>query len=383
MKLISLSLLLSIVLQSYISSHSGFTVATNLQPEDTTGTANDSLVQITIGATGDLMCHSTQFKYASTGDGHYDFTGCFAYVQSYIASIDYMIGNLETTLAGTRLAYSGYPDFNSPDDYVAGLKDAGFDMLVTANNHSNDTGIKGVARTLQVLDSLGLDHTGTYSQPENRIPLIREIKGIRIAFLAYTYSTNGKLLPAGKEWMVNPIDADLIVEDINTAKNQGAEVIVVVYHFGQEYKRAPDDYQQHYARIAMESGADIILGSHPHVLQPAGRFISGKSTVDTGFIAWSMGNFISNQQDEYTDEGIIFRLGIEKDIKTGRIRINSIQYLPTWVYKGKSEALRLHTVFPTNDTLHYFLGDASIEDAGKALRHTTELLKGINGIILE
>jgi poly-gamma-glutamate capsule biosynthesis protein CapA/YwtB (metallophosphatase superfamily) len=383
MKLISLSLVLSLVLQSYISSHTPEQVTVLVQAEDSTREQTDSVVVVTIGATGDLMCHSTQFKYASTGNGRYDFSGCFAYVEPYIAGIDYMIGNLETTLAGTRLPYSGYPDFNTPDDYVAGVKAAGFDMLVTANNHSNDTGERGIIRTLAVLDSLGMDHTGTYAREEDRSPFIKEMDGIRIAFLAYTYSTNGKMLPAGKEWMVNPIDGELISRDIAAAKSSNADIVVVVYHFGQEYKRAPDDYQQHYARVAMENGADIILGSHPHVLQPAGRFVSGKSNVDTGFIAWSMGNFISNQQDEYTDEGIIYRLSIEKNLQSGSVRISDVGYLPTWVYKGKSEALRLHAVFPAADTLHYFLGQAAITDGEKALQHTTSLLSGINGTILE
>lgn len=162
MKFLAAPLVLSLVLSGLLQSAKRLPVE-ELMPAAEDTVAADTLTHsyTSISAIGDLMCHSTQYKYVATGDGHYDFTPCFSAIAPVLKMADLCVGNLETTLAGRSRPYSGYPQFNTPDDYVVYLKEAGIDFLVTANNHSNDTGEKGIRRTLQVIDSVGFYHTGT------------------------------------------------------------------------------------------------------------------------------------------------------------------------------------------------------------------------------
>jgi len=314
-------------------------------PTDTIN--KDTLINITISSVGDLMCHSTQYNYARVDADSFNFVPCFEYVQSWLNKPDLMLGNLETTFAGNNIPYSGYPYFNSPDDYITSLKKVGFDFLVTANNHANDTGEKGILRTIEKLDEEGFNHTGTYSSQKDRDSIrIVNVEGIKIAILSYTYSTNGLLLTEGKPWLVNYCDSALIQKDIKQSRISGAELVLVFYHFGNEYERLPGAYQKDLVKFAIECGADIILGSHVHVLQPLDFFVTQNATLDTGFVIYSMGNFISNQQDQYTNEGIIVNIHLEKNINSNKIKITEVDYVPTWVYKGKNEAKKLHMVFP-------------------------------------
>ncbi|MFI5170814.1 MAG: CapA family protein [Chitinophagales bacterium] len=312
---------------------------------DSTGT--DTLIDITISAVGDLMCHSTQYNYARVAPDSFNFVPCFEYILPWLKSPDLLIGNLETTFAGTGIPYSGYPYFNTPDDYATAIKEIGFDFIVTANNHANDNGEKAILRTIGILDGLHLPHTGTYVSENDRDSIrIMNISGIKISILSYTYSTNGLDLAEGKPWLVNFCDSALIKRDIINSRGAGAELVVVFYHFGEEYERLPNSYQKDFVNHAIDCGADVILGSHPHVLQPVNYFATKNAKLDTGFVAYSMGNFISNQQDEYTDEGVVINIHIQKNIKTNKIRIERTDYVPTWVYKGKSEVKKLHMVFP-------------------------------------
>jgi poly-gamma-glutamate capsule biosynthesis protein CapA/YwtB (metallophosphatase superfamily) len=379
MKLLASSLLLSFFFNNFLQNQA---IHMPLPPPEEVPAEEDSISYVSIAAVGDLMCHSTQFKYVAQTGGRFDFTPCFEHVKPILSNADFCIGNLETTLAGTRLPYSGYPQFNSPDDYAAGILDAGFDMLVTANNHSNDTGEKGILRTLYVLDSIGLPHVGTYSSQAARDSArVMELNGIHFTVLAYTYSTNGIDLPAGKSWLVNPIDSALINSDMEAARQAGAEIIIVFYHFGNEYERSPSAYQQAYAGWAIENGADIILGSHPHVVQPAGYYKAQNASVDSGFIAWSMGNFISNQRDNYTDDGIIIQLTIEKNHHSGKLRISHAGYTPTWVYKGTDDRLKKHIIFPAKGVLPDFLSDAYWKEMDQSVMNTAEMMQQMGGII--
>lgn len=311
----------------------------------------DSIAHFTISAVGDLMCHSTQYKYVLQNDGTYDFAPCFEFISPYLQSADLTIGNVETTFGGKSIPYSGFPLFNSPDDYAKGLQQAGFDFVTTGNNHSNDTYTNGIYRTIDVLDSMGLKHTGTFKteKERNTIELI-QVANTSIAILNYSYSTNGIDLPVDKPYLVNIIDSALIVNDIRAAKNLDAELIIIYYHFGEEYQRSPSPYQEKYAAIAINAGADIILGSHPHVLQPADFFATQGGNIDTGFIIYSMGNFISNQRDPHTYEGIIVNLHFDKNMSNGKIRLAAADYIPTWVYRGTNAEKKLHVVFPALDT---------------------------------
>ncbi|MFN3940801.1 MAG: CapA family protein, partial [Chitinophagales bacterium] len=289
-------------------------------------------------------------KYVRQPDGTYNFSPCFSYIKPFLENADLMIGNLETTFAGERLPYSGFPLFNTPDAYATALKEAGFNFIITGNNHSNDTDTRGIVRTISVLDSLGLPHTGTFSAKADRDSIrLVEIQNTSIAILNYTYSTNGNDLPPGKEYMVNLIDSTLILQDISASKKAGAELIIIYYHYGNEYERLPSAYQKKYTELAVHAGADIILGSHPHVLQPADFFPTNNGNIDTGFVIYSMGNFISNQRDPHTYEGIIVNLHFKKNEQTKKLSLEKTDYVPTWVYRGTNNK-KLHVVFPALDT---------------------------------
>jgi poly-gamma-glutamate capsule biosynthesis protein CapA/YwtB (metallophosphatase superfamily) len=188
-------------------------------------------------------------------------------IKEYLVSADIAFGNLETTLPGDSKLFAGYPQFGAPDELAHALKDAGFDILTTSNNHSVDTGRKGIDHTIDTLDSLGIRHLGTYKSIEefekNRILLYTK-NGINFAFLSYSYSTNGIAIP--KDKVVNIIDKDRIREDIQLARSKKPDVLIVAYHFGHRYARFPDKFQKEMVDFAFQEGADIILGGHPHVI---------------------------------------------------------------------------------------------------------------------
>ncbi|MCA6363965.1 MAG: CapA family protein [Bacteroidetes bacterium] len=308
----------------------------------------DSVVTFTINLTGDLMCHLPQTKNALRADGQYDFTGSFAEIQPALAAADFTIGNLETTTAGTRMPYAGYPAFNSPDAYISALKAAGFDFLVTANNHSMDTGENGLLRTIEQISKNGLGYTGTHTSAADRDSIrIAEIKGTRMAVLNYTYGTNGAYPSAAHKWMLNVEDSTLVKTDIARARKNGAELVLVFFHWGIENRGEPTAKQDSMFRYTAAAGADLIIGAHPHVVGPMQKFkTQNGATLDTGLVAWSLGNFISNQYWRYTDAGVILTLTLEKNFTTGKIALKSAEIVPTWVYRAYHPALKNHVIIP-------------------------------------
>lgn len=294
---------------------------------------------VTISAVGDLMCHSLQYNYAELKYGIYDFDPSFRYIKKYFENSDFVFGNLETVTAGKSRGYSTYPLFNSPDEYITALKDAGFNLLTTANNHAFDKGEKGLLRTIEQLDKNDISYTGTFKSERDRDSVrIFNIKGIRIAFLAYSYGTNGIPVPKGRPYLINLIDTSLIHKDIKRARKSGAEIVLVYFHFGYQYSRMPNDFQNRIVNETINDGADIIIGGHPHVLQPVKYFKTRGAVLDTGFVAYSMGNFLSNQRDRYTDAGMILNITISKDTLNDSIYISNVSYTPTWVFRGEVKA---------------------------------------------
>lgn len=297
-------------------------------------TKSDSIINLKlydtvwISSVGDLMCHSQQFNEAKTSDG-YDFTYVYSGIKPFLSSADIAFGNLETVTAGSENRFTGYPAFNTPVEYIEALRYAGFDVLTTSNNHSLDRGFTGVERTIDAIKELDLLHTGTFKTKEDRENiLIAESKGIKIAVLAYTYGTNGIKTPAGKEFCVAYIDEDEMKKDIDKAKMLDIDKIAVFIHWGAEYQRTPNSFQKRITDFLFSEGVDMIFGSHPHVIQPMEiRTDQGK----TQFIIYSMGNFISNQRKKYTDSGVIVRIQLIKNQKTGETAINEINYIPTYV----------------------------------------------------
>jgi poly-gamma-glutamate synthesis protein (capsule biosynthesis protein) len=312
---------------------------------------SDCSVTISISVVGDLMCHAPQFEYARVGKDSFDFSPVYRNVKKYLESSDFTFGNLETVTAGKENGgYTGYPLFNSPASYISALKDVGFDLLVTANNHSLDRSEKGIIRTINEISSRNLKYVGTYSSQRDRDSIrIFDVKGIKIAVLAYSYGTNGNPIPKGKNYLINLIDYDLIEKDIQSAKGNGAELVLVHFHFGDEYKREPVQFQKDVVNKTIELGADIIIGGHPHVLQPVNFYKTNNAKLDSGFVAYSMGNFFSNQRDRYKDSGMILTINIRKDFVNNKIEISEIKYLPTWVFKGNTTKGKEYLIMPSTN----------------------------------
>jgi poly-gamma-glutamate capsule biosynthesis protein CapA/YwtB (metallophosphatase superfamily) len=351
-----------------------------------TAEKRDSITTISISFVGDLMCHSTQFNYAYVAVDSFNFNGVFSEVKDYLSSSDFTIGNLETVLGGKELGYSGYPFFNAPDDFLIAIKEAGFDFLVTSNNHALDQGEAGARRTINKLSELGINYTGTFLSQEDRDSLrINTINGIEIAILAYSYGTNDIPIPKGKEYLINVIDTLLIKDDISIVKKYNPDIVLVYFHFGEEYDREPDTFQNEIVQKAIYYGADIIIGSHPHVIQPVKYFKTVNGNIDTGFVAYSLGNFISNQKWRYTDAGVILTMDISKNIFTDSVYLNNVNCVPTWVYKGKIEKGNEFVILPASisseDTIMTYLTEEDKLIMRQAFTDTKQILSSYNSTI--
>lgn len=302
-------------------------------PEDTV---------INIVGIGDTLCHSQNFKDAYNSEtGTYDFSPMFKNIKKYFDNATVAVGNLETTLSGADRGYSGYPTFNSPDELALDLKELGIDILTTANNHCIDKGYTGLERTLNVLDEYEIAHTGTArTEEEQNTILMKDLNGIKTAFLCFTYGTNGIPIPSGKEYSVNLIDKDLITEQLDKAKEEGAELICVSMHWGAEYRLKPTSEQEDLAEFLIKNGADVILGNHAHVPEPMEMktVTLDDGTTREGFVIYSMGNFFSAQTDNYTRDTLILNVEVRKDGETGKITIDKATYTPVYVYDNGQNA---------------------------------------------
>jgi poly-gamma-glutamate capsule biosynthesis protein CapA/YwtB (metallophosphatase superfamily) len=312
--------------------------------------APDSSVRISMAFVGDLMCHVPQMNCAKQADGSYDFTGTFDEITNALSAADFTIGNLETTTAGKRLPYGGYPAFNTPDAYIPALKKAGFDFLVTSNNHSMDTGEEGLLRTIDQLQLNGLPWTGTFrSQADRDSVRIVDLKGLRIGILNYTYGTNGAYPSANHKWMLNVADSALVTEDVVRARAQGAQLVLVFYHWGWENRAEPVAQQDTMFKYAVAAGADLVIGAHPHVVGPVEYFkTQNGAMLDSGLVAWSLGNFISNQYWRYTDAGVILNLELEYNPTTKKAKLLPAAFTPTWVYRNYSPQKKNYLILPAN-----------------------------------
>jgi poly-gamma-glutamate capsule biosynthesis protein CapA/YwtB (metallophosphatase superfamily) len=264
---------------------------------------------------GDVMGHGPQLESAKQSNGGYDFTPWFAEVAPAIQSADMAIANLEVTLPG-KPPYTGYPQFRSPDNLAESLREAGFDMLVTSNNHSCDGGLNGITHTLDALDFLGLQHTGTFRDKAERsalYPLIAYQNGYKIAFVNATYGTNGIPTPAPS--IVNLIDTVEIARDLSRAREHKPDLIIAVMHWGLEYQLTENAEQRAIAKMLLRHGADVVIGAHPHVVQPVKYETVTRldGTIHTGLVAYSLGNFISNQVQPNTDGGLMITLTFDKN----------------------------------------------------------------------
>ncbi|NMM48655.1 CapA family protein [Marinigracilibium pacificum] len=297
--------------------------------------------------TGDVMQHDSQINAAYYKDKGYDYEPVFKYISPIFHNHDLVIANLELTLAGPP--FRGYPQFSAPDELAIALKNSGVDILVTANNHSNDRRGKGVKRTLDILDSLGIKHTGTFRNKEERnkeYPLIIEKDSFKIALLNYTYGTNG--IPDSPPTIVNRLDESIIIADIKKAKTSSPDKIIVVVHWGLEYQRLPGQEQLKWEKLFYDNGVDAVIGMHPHVIQPIKRVFD--PTINKEKItAYSLGNFVSNQRKRYTDGGLIVSLEINRNPITNEVRFGDAGHYLTWVYKEYYQGTKRFHVIPADN----------------------------------
>jgi len=295
--------------------------------------------RVTIAAIGDIMVHGAQLKAAwDDGSQNYDFEPVFSQVKDFLSAVDLTIGNLETTLPGREDLYSGYPQFGAPDALAAAIKGAGVDILNTANNHACDKGKQGLVRTIKVLDEHGLLHVGTYQDKaayETQRILFVERNQIKIAVLGYTYGLNNIAIPEGT--YIGIIDQQQMAEDIKLARAQNPDFIICLLHWSTEYQRYPDDAQKKLLAFLFSEGVDVVLGSHPHVLQPFELLsVTDKyGATRPRLVIYSLGNFVSNQRDRYRDGGVILNFTLQKinaPDKGKTLNITDVHYTPTWVY---------------------------------------------------
>lgn len=331
---------------------------TETEPPETTLPVPEHVVSTaTIVSTGDILMHKPVIDVCWTKEG-YDFESIFRYIAEDVTAADYAVANLETTLAGTDngYQYSGYPNFNCPDQIVDGAKEAGFDMLLNANNHSYDTSSVGMHRTISIIKDRQMDYLGITGSEEEKHYLVNEINGINIGMICYTYETdgtaervalNGMPVKAEDKGLVNAFDYDALdtfyaelsghLEDMEA---DGAEATILYIHWGNEYQLQANDKQKEMAQKLCDLGIDVIIGGHPHVVQPMALL---ESTVDPDHktvCLYSMGNAVSNQRQgnltaistAHTEDGVLFSVTFSK-YSDGTVYLESTDLLPVWVYR--------------------------------------------------
>ncbi|MDR0419299.1 MAG: CapA family protein [Prevotellaceae bacterium] len=308
--------------------------------------------QLNLLFVGDAMQHETQLKSAQTGEDSYSYDSCYMYISPIFKQADFTMLNLEVPLGSKP--YAGYPTFCAPAAYATALQDAGVNVMITANNHSCDKGAGGIKGTIEKLDSLGIIHTGMFSgsaQRTSRYPLIIEKNGIRLAVLNYTYGTNGIKVP--QPYIVNLINEEQIVADVDLAKNLQPDIIVACMHWGDEYVSYPNRRQKRLASLLDSLGVRLIIGSHPHVVQPM-IFQPADSVKESRLTVYSLGNFISNQRKLNTDGGAMVRVMLSKH--NDSISIDSVSFLLTWVHTPTVNRKKKFYVLP----ISHFEQDSSL-----------------------
>ena len=360
----------------------------------------------TIAATGDILMHYPIIKTGASADGTFHFESIFPYIDDYVASADYAVANLETTLCGldNGYKYQGYPRFNCPDGIVDSLKRAGFDMLLTANNHTYDTGEKGLLRTLSVIDEAQLERIGTNAAPNEKKYTVQEINDIKVGMLCYTYETEDGD-PQRKSLNCLPV-ADTASPLINSfhygrleafyaelgehmaaMEAEGAEATVLFIHWGNEYQLQENETQREMAQQICNLGIDVIVGGHPHVIQPVDLIASQTDPEHSTVCLYSMGNAVSNQRVEqipsakgYTEDGVLFQVTFAK-YSDGTVLLESVDILPTWVNltTGEESGKKAYEIIPLDQNIEdwkqtFTLTDAELSKAEKSYQRTMSIV---------
>ena len=338
----------------------------------------ENIKTIEIAATGDILIHKEilETQYDASSDT-YDFKNTLQYVREYLSNADLTISNLEGTLSGfENYGFSGYPSFNAPDELADAMKWAGIDVVNNMNNHSLDRDIRGFYRTREVLENRGFDIIGTRSSTDNNRYIIKDVKGIKLGIISYSYTMtaeeglrglNGTPISSEVYHLMNTFREDSLEEDfkgmreeIDKMKSDGAEVIIFYMHWGDEYELEPNETQIKIAKFLANNGVDIVFATHPHSLQPIDVIKSEDGLHETSVI-YSMGNFLSSQRTErienpYTEDGVIVFVKINKNEDTGELKIEYPTYIPTWVnWYGKEDKLFYEVVPATISDASYLM----------------------------
>ncbi|MDR1604601.1 MAG: CapA family protein [Gracilibacteraceae bacterium] len=369
-------------------------------PDPEAGTAAPpGYTEITLAAAGDVLVHNTIYLGAwDAAAGSYDFRPQYRSVAPLLSSADFAVVDLETTMGGPGFSYSGYPCFNSPDELAAALKDAGIDAVTAANNHRMDTGRKGFFHTIETARASGLEILGVRAA-ETELPCyIRDIKGVRLAFINFSYC--GRSVDGGKNFNGLPLPLDMtnlvngfVPEEgaaaaaaeigavVDRARELGARGFIVFLHWGYEYQRQPNDFQRELARLLVEQGVTAIIGGHPHVIQSA-EVLPGPAGVRVP-VFYSLGNFISDQRLEtldniHTEQGMIAWLKL-RGYADGRVEAAEAWYDPTWVMKHYEGGRSVYAIIPSLPALaapgdYPFLSAAELERIRTGVRQTEELI---------
>lgn len=367
---------------------------TEPQPEHVVSTA-------TIGSQGDLLIHGGIIRSCGLPQGGYDFESNFRYMAEYIESYDYAVANLETTFGGDGNPYQGWPLFNVPDAFGEAARDAGYDMLLTANNHAYDTLMDGMLRTLEVTRGLGMATLGIRESEEEARYQVVEINGIRIGMVCYTFTTsmeggkprlNGNA-PVEKPELVNyfalnkldPFYAEVqtILADMEA---EGAEATVFYIHWGNEYELEENAQQNAIAQRLCDMGIDVIVGGHPHVVQPVELLTSTQDPAHKTVCIYSLGNAISNQRISemrlktgHTEDGALFTVTFEK-YSDGTVYLAAADVLPTWVNLSEVNGKLEYNMLPLEDARRgewktmFNLTDALLTDAQNSYERTMDLV---------
>ena len=326
----------------------------------------------TVLSIGDIMCHSHQLEGAKTSDG-YDFSAFFKELSPYFQKYDLCVGNLELTFGGTESgSYRGYPSFNTPDQLADTIKSSGINLLMTSNNHSYDTGLFGLKRTAQVLKEKQIEYTGTRELETEPKYLVKDINGIKIGIVNFTYETtgddatrkylNGGAISRDANGLINTFSYQRIdsfyteaKSVIEAMKNDGAEFISFYMHWGEEYQLTANTWQKSIAQKLSNMGVDMIVGGHPHVVQPT-ELIHSEDSQNTTICIYSLGNAVSNQRRElmknsspkgHTEDGVMFSYKLKKS-GDGEVSVVDVDIIPTWVYKYSQNGYK-YTVYPIED----------------------------------
>lgn len=327
-------------------------------------------ITATVINTGDIILHSTVLDGAKTGDGNYDFSAFFTQATDYFKAADLATANLEVTLGGTESgAFSGYPAFNAPDSVLDTIKNSGLNFLTTANNHCYDTGLFGLKRTVQQLRYKNIDFIGTKQSDADPTYMIKDVNGVKIGMVAYTYenssgagqkSINGNIVKAEANSLINSFSYDRInafyteaQSVVNDMNQQGADAVVFYMHWGEEYQLNANTWQKTIAQKLCNIGVDVIVGGHPHVVQPI-ELIHSEDSQNTTVCLYSMGNAISNQRKElmnpecttgHTEDGVLFEFTFTK-YGDGETALTAVDVIPTWVNKYRGGSGYQYTMYP-------------------------------------